>query len=291
MVNSITTGARGVVVGLFLVGMPLLALPQVGAWLKKQDFSQRLMQLLPQPAETPPPQLIATGPEMSSGATTPNPITAFMVDPQAAAADPSAFSGTPATAFDTVDVKPARQQPGVTPVPQRSEFKPAPPLAKSPGDAFQGKQLPRETASRTPSHRPAFRAPPQPPAVMPPAAMPHLQPGTAAPGSLNRSINSVNRTVPAPGNFHNGEPWYRVTTRIQNRLRQLGAKFFRLEEIEGKQYRCQCELPLPATPVYRRPFTATAADPLVAMQQLLSDVEKWAAANAPPANAVYRHDA
>jgi len=64
---------------------------------------------------------------------------------------------------------------------------------------------------------------------------------------------------------------------IENRLRQLGATYYRLEQWggRGQLYRFQCKVAVDGNRNFTSYFEASARDPLEAMQQVLAQVEAW----------------
>jgi hypothetical protein len=66
---------------------------------------------------------------------------------------------------------------------------------------------------------------------------------------------------------------------IQSRLQELGVDYYVLEQFGDAdgQYRFHCRMTIPGTVVYLRPFEATSEDPMVAMEQVLMEVEQWSA--------------
>lgn len=68
-------------------------------------------------------------------------------------------------------------------------------------------------------------------------------------------------------------------TAIQARLQELGVDYYVLEQLHEKDrgYRFHCRMSIPGTVVYLRPFEATSEDPIVAMEQVLMEVEEWSA--------------
>ena len=68
-------------------------------------------------------------------------------------------------------------------------------------------------------------------------------------------------------------------TAIQARLQELGVDYYVLEQLHDndRRYRFHCRMSIPGTVVYLRPFEATSEDPIVAMEQVLMDVEEWSA--------------
>ncbi len=63
---------------------------------------------------------------------------------------------------------------------------------------------------------------------------------------------------------------------VHHRLKGLGASYIRLETIgtTSLQYRFHVEFPV-GDSVYARTFQRTAADPAVAMERVLADVQSW----------------
>ena len=70
-------------------------------------------------------------------------------------------------------------------------------------------------------------------------------------------------------------------TPISRRLQELGADYLRLETLDaqGGQYRFQCRVSLAGNSAYSRPFEASAADPVEAMERVLKEVESWRGAH------------
>jgi hypothetical protein len=66
---------------------------------------------------------------------------------------------------------------------------------------------------------------------------------------------------------------------IQQRLKQLGASYLLLEQLdEGeKPFHFRCVMPVPGSGVYGRPFDATEKKALAAMELVLAEVEQWCA--------------
>lgn len=64
---------------------------------------------------------------------------------------------------------------------------------------------------------------------------------------------------------------------IQDRLKQLGATYYRLESWgNGQQlYRFYCKMSVGGSANYTRSFEATSAEPLQAMREVLHEVETW----------------
>ena len=64
---------------------------------------------------------------------------------------------------------------------------------------------------------------------------------------------------------------------IQERLRDLGAVYFRLESWGSgqEQFRFQCEMAVAGTPGLTRHFEAVNRDPLLAMNKVLAEAEAW----------------
>jgi hypothetical protein len=68
-------------------------------------------------------------------------------------------------------------------------------------------------------------------------------------------------------------------TAIERRLQSLGALHYRLETAgtQGELFRFQCKMGLEANPNYVGYFEATNSDSLIAMRQVLEQVESWRA--------------
>ena len=66
-------------------------------------------------------------------------------------------------------------------------------------------------------------------------------------------------------------------TRIERRLRQLGATYYLLESwgTEGQLFRFHCRMAIGGWPHRNRYFEATDKDPLEAMEQVLQEVQLW----------------
>jgi hypothetical protein len=66
---------------------------------------------------------------------------------------------------------------------------------------------------------------------------------------------------------------------IQQRLKKLGASYLLLEQLEGEAepYHFRCVMPVPGSGVYGRPFDATENEALLAMERVLTAVERWCA--------------
>jgi hypothetical protein len=81
------------------------------------------------------------------------------------------------------------------------------------------------------------------------------------------------RLSPAPAQPAESDPY----TKIQNRLRQLGATYYLLESWGGQQqkYRFYCKMAVGGNPNYPQIFEANDTDPLRAMSQVLQQVESW----------------
>jgi len=317
-VNSITVGARSAVVGLFLVGMPLLALPQVGGWLQKFDITQ-LLPPAPESAGDTPPPLIATGAEtnpLHGFAPQDFPGGGFSEAPQAPVAgvhNPAAFNGA-ATPQSSPQTQPQSTADLIQADATHIHFEPAPPLSTTPANAFgtpapavRRKALPRIDNSAARSAQQPLAQQGAGMAQQPFTHVSHTPQaahnnrarnnGAGSNGSRNNGVRNTGVRNPASvtsakataaANQYKGQPWHRVAAQIQARLKALGAGFFELSQTGTDEYRCRCEIPLPATPVYRRPFEATAADSLFEMRLVLHEVEMWSAAKKPPVNAVYR---
>jgi hypothetical protein len=70
---------------------------------------------------------------------------------------------------------------------------------------------------------------------------------------------------------------------ISRQLAGLGAQYLRLDALdsEGRQFRFHCRMPLGGSDAYSRPFEATAANPVAAMEEVLAAVEAWQAGRDP----------
>ena len=64
---------------------------------------------------------------------------------------------------------------------------------------------------------------------------------------------------------------------VERRLRELGATSYALEKwgSDGKLYRFQSEVAVHDDPNFHRNFQAIAADPLLAMREVLDQIERW----------------
>jgi hypothetical protein len=63
---------------------------------------------------------------------------------------------------------------------------------------------------------------------------------------------------------------------IRQRLEDLGADYVVVDTLDGAAgYRCLCRMLVDPRSRFTRPFEATAADPLVAGEQVLREVEAW----------------
>ena len=66
-------------------------------------------------------------------------------------------------------------------------------------------------------------------------------------------------------------------TRIERRLRQLGATYYLLESwgTENQLFRFHCRMAIADRPHQNRYFEATDKDPLEAMERVLQEVQRW----------------
>lgn len=63
---------------------------------------------------------------------------------------------------------------------------------------------------------------------------------------------------------------------ICQRLQKLGATYIMLEPVDSTgMVRFHCRMPLPDNPVYERPFQAAAPNAMVAMSDVLKQVQQW----------------
>lgn len=64
---------------------------------------------------------------------------------------------------------------------------------------------------------------------------------------------------------------------LRHRLLKLGAQYMRLDEVadQPSAYHFTCLMPVDARSVYCREFTVTDADPVRAMERVLSEIEQW----------------
>lgn len=112
----------------------------------------------------------------------------------------------------------------------------------------------------------------QPAALVPVTPFPDAAPQAGAP---------VAPGVPAVGG--NASPALMSSAEaflaIQERLRRLGATYYRLESWGSQQplFRFQCEMALDESPHLTQHFEATDGDPLRAMSKVLAEVETWKA--------------
>ena len=97
-----------------------------------------------------------------------------------------------------------------------------------------------------------------------------LVPATPCPGTAPQAGADVSPASPSTAGAFLG---------IQQRLRGLGATYYRLESWGSQQplFRFQCEMALDESPHLTRHFEATDGDPLRAMSKVLAEVEGWKA--------------
>lgn len=62
---------------------------------------------------------------------------------------------------------------------------------------------------------------------------------------------------------------------IRQRLEQLGADYVLVDMQDSGRFRFHCRMLVDPRTTYTRPFDAMSFDPIVAGEQVLSDVEKW----------------
>lgn len=63
---------------------------------------------------------------------------------------------------------------------------------------------------------------------------------------------------------------------VRRRLEELGAEYVIAEALDGSgQFHFHCRMLVDARSRFTRPFEATSADPVVAAEQVLRDVETW----------------
>jgi hypothetical protein len=120
----------------------------------------------------------------------------------------------------------------------------------------------------TASLLPAQTAAPRPSAVVPAG---YQTPAEAAPIALGvDGLNGENAGSAIPSS---SDPFHS----IQDRLRQLGAKYYLLESwgAEQQMYRFFCKMAIGGSADYTRCFESTGADPLQAMREVLRQVETW----------------
>lgn len=86
------------------------------------------------------------------------------------------------------------------------------------------------------------------------------------PAASNTAVQAPFSAAPAPADRF---PY------IQDRLRQLGATYYLLEMLEGReeQYRFYCCIPVGGNPSYTRKYEALDSSPLRAMARVLQQVE------------------
>ncbi len=132
-----------------------------------------------------------------------------------------------------------------------------------------------EGPTQVPTPMPLPSEPPAMAASCPPDAM--QRPASAVvPTHYETAADPVARPLrlpPAPPQPAENDPY----TRIQNRLRQLGATYYLLESWGGQQqkYRFYCKMAVGGNPNYPHVFEANDTDPLRAMSQVLQQVESW----------------
>ncbi|MCX7428077.1 MAG: hypothetical protein NTW96_20915 [Planctomycetia bacterium] len=114
--------------------------------------------------------------------------------------------------------------------------------------------------------------PAQPAALVPVTPSPGDSTQAGAPVVPGRSAAGANVLPAAPSTAG-------AFLGIQERLRGMGATYYRLESWGSQQplFRFQCEMALDESPHLTRHFEATDGDPLRAMSKVLAEVEVWKA--------------
>lgn len=136
---------------------------------------------------------------------------------------------------------------------------------------------PPATMSSTPTNSPATSSLSAIPAgyhapIGEPTASGGQTPTTSSPRTLPGDV-TLDAPCPAPP-VPAASPAF---SDIQQRLRELGATYYRLESWGNQQqlFRFQCEVALVGRPTLTQHFEATNGDPLQAMGKVLSEVEQW----------------
>ena len=119
-------------------------------------------------------------------------------------------------------------------------------------------------------------APSGPPDAMPPG------PSGVVPTHYETAVAPLDQNLRPPPQMPPASPQPAEIdpgTKIQNRLRQLGATYYLLEFLGGQQqrYRFYCKMAVGGNPNFPQVFEANDTDPLRAMSQVLQQVESWRA--------------
>lgn len=98
---------------------------------------------------------------------------------------------------------------------------------------------------------------------------------TGQPASRTTQLPPQKVAVPAPPRLRKEPMW--SSQRMENRLHELGAKFYLLEKWgqDGSLYRFHCKMIVSDDPSHTRHFEATEARPGEAIAKVLRQVEVW----------------
>ena len=156
-------------------------------------------------------------------------------------------------------------------------------MAQAAWKNFQAPDKAAKPAAEPPAGAPPFAQATQPPAgevaIAPPALSTQTLtpsppagaiPSTSGPATLG-PITPLAETAPATGNHDD-----RVKT-LMSRLEQLGGADPKLAAwgSSGHLFRCCCQAPLANSPAVMQHFESVAADPALAVEQVVAKVEAW----------------
>ncbi len=98
----------------------------------------------------------------------------------------------------------------------------------------------------------------------------------------NGDWNAPGREINSPPSIPRGEgnslhPSMGAIRSIQQQLVRCGAQSMLLEvqNTDPQRYRFRCQMPISTSRIYGRSFEALAADPVLAMKQVLVEIEAW----------------
>ena len=119
-------------------------------------------------------------------------------------------------------------------------------------------------------------APELPPPTPRSTAIPRDTAGLMTSHEVPARLPEVGYRVPLAPTGERPEPSDQLT-RVRQRLLQLGATYCRLETWGSRQqlFRFYCRVAIADSPRYTRYFEATDVQPLVAMDEVLAEVEAW----------------